>query len=158
MPRYQATVIWKNKGPDFLDNKYSRVHQWRFEGGAVVEATAAPDIVPEPWSNSANLDPEATFVASLSSCHMLFFLYFAAKQGYQVDSYQDQAEGFLEQNDEGRMSMTRVILRPKVVYMGDQIPDQDALDELHHAAHEHCFIANSVNTCITIEAGDVDTA
>jgi len=156
MSRYQATVIWKNSGPDFLGNKYSREHQWQFEGGKTVEATAAPDIVPQPWSNPANVDPEAAFVASLSSCHMLFFLYFAAKQGYELESYQDQAEGFLEKNHEGRMSMTRVILRPKVSYAGAKVPDQDALDRLHHAAHEHCFIANSVSTKITIEAGDTD--
>ena len=151
MSRYQATVTWKNSGPDFLDNKYSREHEWHFEGGTVVKATAAPDIVPQPWSNPANIDPEAAFVASLSSCHMLFFIHFAARQGYKLESYEDQAEGYLEKNDQGKMSMTRVILRPRLVFAGNEIPDPEALDKLHHAAHEHCYIANSVTTSITIE-------
>lgn len=155
MSRYQATVSWKNTGPDFLGNKYSREHQWLFEGEKVIEATAAPDIVPQPWSNPANVDPEAAFVASLSSCHMLFFLHLASRQGLVIASYQDQAEGYLEKNDEGKMAMTRVILRPSVVYGGDRIPDRDTVDKLHHAAHEHCFIANSVTTQISIES---DTA
>ena len=151
MSCYKATVSWTNSGPDFIGNKYSREHQWQFVGGAVVEATAAPDIVPQPWSNPANVDPEAACVASLSSCHMLFFLYLAGKQGFEVTSYQDQAEGYLEKNDDGNMSMTRVVLRPRIEYSGDKIPDQETLDQLHHAAHEHCFIANSVTTRIIIE-------
>ena len=155
MSRYQATVSWKNDGPDFTGNKYSREHQWQFEGGATVDATAAPDIVPKPWSNPDNVDPEAAFVASLSSCHMLFFLNFAAEQGYELESYQDQAVGYLEKNDSGALSMTRVILRPRVVCSGDRIPTQDALDRLHHAAHERCFIANSVTTNISIESTDI---
>ena len=151
MSRYQATVSWKNSGPDFIANKYSREHEWEFAGGLTVKATAAPDIVPQPWSNPANVDPEAAFVASLSSCHMLFFLHFAARQGYLVEAYEDHAEGFLEKDARGRQSMTRVILRPQVSYSGDKIPDQETVDELHHAAHEHCFIANSVHTEITVE-------
>ena len=151
MSCYKATVSWKNSGSDFLGNKYSREHQWQFEGGAIVAATAAPDIVPQPWSNPANVDPETAFVASLSSCHMLFFLYFAGKRGFEVASYHDQAEGYLEKNEDGNLAMTRVILRPRIEYSGDKIPDQDALDQLHHAAHEHCFIANSVTTRIIIE-------
>jgi len=154
MSRYQATVSWKNNGPDFLGNKYSREHQWQFEGGKVVQATAAPDIVPAPWSNPANVDPEAAFVASLSSCHMLFFLYFAARQGFELESYEDQAEGVLEKNEQGKMSMTRVVLRPRIAYSGAKTPNKETLDKLHQAAHEHCFIANSVNTIITIETDD----
>jgi organic hydroperoxide reductase OsmC/OhrA len=158
MSRYQATVSWQNGGPDFVSNKYSREHEWLFEGGAAVKATAAPDIVPEPWSNPANVDPETAFVASLSSCHMLFFLHFAARQGFNVTSYQDQAEGYLEKNEQDKMSMTRVILRPRVICSGDRIPDQADLDALHRAAHEHCFIANSVTTSITIEPAGAQVA
>jgi organic hydroperoxide reductase OsmC/OhrA len=151
MSRYQATVSWQNSGPDFINNKYSREHEWLFGGGAAVKASAASDIVPAPWSNPANVNPETAFVASLSSCHMLFFLYFAARQGIVVTSYQDQAEGYLEKNDQAKMSITRVVLRPKVACSGDRIPDQAALDALHKTAHEHCFIANSVTASITIE-------
>ena len=156
MSHYQASVNWVNSGPNFLNGQYSREHKWIFEGGSVIKATAAPDIVPEPWSNPANVDPEAAFVASLSSCHMLFFLSFAARQGILVESYEDHAIGFLETNEQGKKSMTRVILRPSVACSNHSTPSQESLRNLHRAAHEHCFIANSVTTDVTIEPADTD--
>ena len=151
MSQYRARVSWVNGGPDFLNGQYSRVHQWHFEGGPTIDATAAPAIVPAPWSEAANVDPEQAFVASLSSCHMLFFLSLAARQGIVVDEYIDAASGVMEQRDDGKTAMTRVTLRPDATYSGDQVPDQKALHELHHRAHELCFIANSVLTEIIVE-------
>lgn len=150
MSRYTATVSWINEGPDFLQNKYSRAHQWRFDGGCLIKASAAPDIVPPPWSVPENVDPEEAFVASLASCHMLFFLSFAAKRGYLLESYRDNAEGVMEKADSGKMAITRVTLHPETVFSGEKIPDHESLSKLHHLAHEHCFIANSVTTKIDI--------
>jgi organic hydroperoxide reductase OsmC/OhrA len=158
MSLYRARVSWVNAGPDFLANQYSRVHQWQFEGGQTIDATAAPAIVPAPWSEAANVDPEQAFVASLSSCHMLFFLHFAARQGYRIESYEDEAEGLMEKNAGGRMAITRVVLRPRVTFTGHKKLDTGAAEALHEAAHKHCFIANSVTTVISIESrGYIET-
>jgi organic hydroperoxide reductase OsmC/OhrA len=118
----------------------------------VVEATAAPDIVPPPWSEPVNVDPEQAFVASLASCHMLFFLSLAARNGHPVESYQDQAEGIMEKNAAGRGAITRVTLRPRINFGSDSIPDTQQVEDLHEAAHQRGFIANSVTTRITIES------
>lgn len=153
MSTYHATVSWSDSGPDFKANKYSRRHEWRFDGGVTVPASASPHIVPAPWSAPEAVDPEEAFVASLSSCHMLFFLSLAGRQGFHVTSYQDDASGVLEKNDQGKTVMTTVTLNPRCSFGGDKIPDQAAIEKLHHHAHELCFIANSVTTRIIINPG-----
>ena len=151
MSTYTATIRWHRTGDgDFTKGQYSRAHEWAFDGGAVVPASASPHIVPAPWSDAAGVDPEEAFVASLSSCHMLFFLDFARRGGFVVDSYVDDAEGVLEKRADGKVAMTRVTLRPRVNWAGDA-PDEAALADLHHRAHEACFIANSVTTEVTVE-------
>ena len=151
MSTYTATIRWKRE-PDeaFAKGQYSRAHQWAFDGGAVVPASASPHVVPAPWSSEAGVDPEEAFVASLSSCHMLFFLDFARRAGFVIDSYADEAEGELAKGADGKMAMTRVTLRPRIAWV-DEGPDPAALADLHHKAHEACFIANSVKTEVTIQ-------
>lgn len=151
MSHYTATVAWTRQ-PDeaFTDNQYSRGHQWQFDGGVTVPASASPHIVPLPWSVEANVDPEEAFVASISSCHMLFFLSLAAKKRWCVDSYTDAAIGTMAEDAEGKMAMTQVTLRPAVTFAGDT-PSREAQEKLHHKAHALCFIANSVKTRITTE-------
>ena len=145
MSTYTATVAWQRNGRDFTANDYSRAHEWRFDGGLTVPASASPDIVPLPHSVAENVDPEEAFVASLSSCHMLFFLSLAAKRGIVVDRYEDDAYGHLDKDAEGRHAMTKVVLRPKASYAGEP-PARETLERLHHRAHDLCFIANSVRT------------
>ena len=149
MSRYTATVVWERGEAPFTDNRYSRAHRWRFDGGAEVPASASPHIVPLPKSDAAGVDPEEAFVAALSSCHMLFFLSFAAKRGLVVDRYEDEAEGVLGKDESGRLAMTRVTLRPSVRYAGG-IPEESVEETLHHQAHEACFIANSVRTEVVV--------
>ncbi|MDY6944952.1 MAG: OsmC family protein [Pseudomonadota bacterium] len=150
MSEYTATVHWERGGAAFIDNKYSRAHEWRFDGGVVVPASSSPQVVRVPMSDPSAVDPEEAFIASLSSCHMLFFLSFAAQQGFVIDSYQDQAVGLLARNEAGRMAMTVVTLRPKVVFSG-RAPDAEQLAGLHHRAHAECFIASSVKTDVRCE-------
>jgi organic hydroperoxide reductase OsmC/OhrA len=152
MSIYTATIRWTRTGDgDFAKGQYSRAHEWAFDGGAVVPASPSPHIVPAPWSDTAGVDPEEAFVASLSSCHMLFFVDFARRDGLVIDSYVDEAEGVLEKGADGRMAMTRVTLRPRVDWDGEA-PDAAKLADLHHRAHEACFIANSVKTEVTVES------
>jgi organic hydroperoxide reductase OsmC/OhrA len=151
MGSYTATIRWKRGSDgDFAKGQYSRAHEWAFDGGTVVPASASPHIVPAPWSDAAGVDPEEAFVASLSSCHMLFFVSMAQRAGYVIDSYVDEAEGVLEKREDGKMAMTRVTLRPRVTW-ADQQPDEAAIADLHHRAHEACFIANSVTTEVTVK-------
>ena len=152
MSTYTATIRWSAQ-PDetFAKGQYSRAHEWAFDGGAVVPASASPHIVPAPWSDLAGVDPEEAFVASLSSCHMLFFLDFARRGGWAVETYVDEAEGELGKLPDGRMAMTRVTLRPRITW-GGEAPDAAALADLHHKAHEACFIANSVTSEVVVEA------
>ena len=152
MSSYSATVRWKRGADDaFAQGRYTRVHEWAFDGGLVVPASASPHVVPKPYSDEAGVDPEEAFIASLASCHMLFFLDFARRAGFVIDSYEDRGEGVLEKGEDGRIAMTRVTLRPHVEWGGDKRPDDPALAELHHKAHEACFIANSVTTKVTVE-------
>ena len=152
MSSYEATVLWQ-RGEDetFTDNRYSRAHRWRFDGGLEVPASSSPQVVPLPLSNAANVDPEEAFVAALSSCHMLFFLSFAARERCVVDRYHDEAVGIMAPNDEGRTAMTEVTLRPAVTFSGEHQPGPAQVDAWHHEAHEACFIANSVRTRIRVE-------
>jgi organic hydroperoxide reductase OsmC/OhrA len=150
MTHYLAQLKWQRAPSEkFTDGKYSRVHSWRFDGGAEIEASSSPDIVPIPFSAAELVDPEEAFVAALASCHMLFFLSRAARRGFVVESYEDRAEGVMEHNAEGRTAMTRVTLSPNVVYAGTP-PDSAAEAQLHEEAHARCFIANSVRTRVEI--------
>jgi len=153
MSTYTATIRW-NRDPstDFAKGQYSRAHQWVFDGGLTVPASPSPHIVPAPWNDPAGVDPEEAFVASLSSCHMLFFVDFARRAGFVVDSYIDEAEGVLDKRADGKMAMTRVTLRPRVEFSGANPPSAEELADLHHRAHDACFIANSVTTEVGVES------
>jgi organic hydroperoxide reductase OsmC/OhrA len=151
MSEYSATIRWQRGDQPFTDDRYSRGHEWSFDGGLSVPASASPAIVPLPMSVAENVDPEEAFVASLSSCHMLFFLSIAAKSGFVVDEYTDAASGKLEKNAEGKTAMTKVVLRPHAIFSGMKIPDEEKIEKMHHRAHELCFIANSVTTEVVIE-------
>jgi organic hydroperoxide reductase OsmC/OhrA len=151
MAEIQAAIHWQRGAAAFTDNRYSRAHVWRFDGGVEVPASSSPQIVPLPMSSAAAVDPEEAFVASLASCHCLWFLSLAAARGLCVDSYDDAAIGVLAKNAAGRMAMTEVTLRPRVVFGAGQGPTPQALDELHHRAHEACFIAASVLTRVRCE-------
>jgi organic hydroperoxide reductase OsmC/OhrA len=150
---YLATVSWK-RGADepFSDNKYSRGHTWAFDGGVTVPASSSPLSVRLPFSKADAVDPEEALVASLSSCHMLTFLYLAAKGGYVIDSYEDKAVGVMTKNERGKLFVSRVALRPRIVFSGAKQPTAGELDELHHHAHEECYIANSVLAEVVVEA------
>ena len=151
MASYSAEILWQRGDQDFASGRYSRRHLLRFDGGAEVPGSSSPHVVPLPWSDAAGVDPEEAFVASLSSCHMLWFLSIAAKHGYCVDNYHDQASGEMRRNALGKLAMTRVTLRPAVVFSGLRQPDRPTLDALHHEAHAECFIANSVLTEVSCE-------
>lgn len=147
MSEHRAKIHWNRRDKSFTPKEYSREHLWRFEGGSEVLASAAPKYLGDP----ALVDPEEAFVAALCSCHMLTFLALAARDGFVVDEYQDNAVGFMERNAEKRIAITRVVLTPEITW-GGEAPSPQKLDELHENAHKHCFIANSVTTKITVEA------
>ena len=151
MSTYRATVDWTLDG-DFAAGRYSRVHTISFDGGITVAGSASPSVVPLPWSAEAAVDPEELFVASLSACHMLWFLDLARRGGLSVIHYSDAAEGVMARNAKGQLAMTRVVLRP-VVKLANEA-DRQMLAGVHHAAHEACFIANSVTTEVVVEPGD----
>ncbi|MBQ4811616.1 OsmC family protein [Pseudoalteromonas luteoviolacea] len=152
MAKYIAQISWQRPQNDiFIDQKYSRVHTWAFDGGIQVMASASPTIVPLPYSNAEHIDPEEAFVASLSSCHMLFFLHFAAKAGLVVNRYVDSAEGLMKHNAQGKLAITDVILKPKVEWQDGATVVATTLRALHHQAHEACFLANSVLTEIEVQ-------
>ena len=151
MAKYTSVVEWSRDGAAFTDNRYSRGHRWLFDGGIEVPASSSPHSVPLPLSVAAAVDPEEAFVASLSSCHMLWFLSIAAKRGLVVDSYRDEAVGVLGKDASGKLAMTRVTLRPDVRFSGDPRPTADEVAALHHEAHEVCFIASSVKTDVRCE-------
>lgn len=152
MSEHKATISWKRTSDEFLKGKYSREHRWTFDGGLSVPASPSPSVVPPPYSNPANIDPEEAYVASISSCHMLTFLFLAAKQGFQVDSYEDEAVGVMAKNEKGAAWVSKVTLEPKIVYSGAKLPVPGEETHLHHLAHEQCFIANSVKTEIIVKA------
>jgi len=150
-----ATVAWaKLASEPFTDGKYNRVHRWKFDGGMEFNASSSPHIVPVPMSDPSFVDPEEAFIASIASCHMLFFLSFCAKQKYVVTHYEDNAEGLLDKGDDGRMQMISVTLHPVIKFEGDNCPSEDAITLLHELAHNNCFIANSVKTEIKISRKD----
>lgn len=151
MSEHKAIISWKRNGPDFLKGKYSREHVWKFDGGAVVNASPSPSVVPAPWSNPSLVDPEEAFVASIASCHMLTFVHLASRQGFVVESYDDEAVGVMTKNERNIPWVSSVTLRPKIIFGGEKLPAPADEEKLHHLAHEHCFIANSVKTTITVQ-------
>jgi organic hydroperoxide reductase OsmC/OhrA len=151
MGEYKSVVVWSRDGAAFTDNRYSRGHRWLFDGGVEVPASSSPQVVPVPLSVAAAVDPEEAFVVSLSSCHMLWFLSIAAKRGFVVDKYRDEAVGVMAKDPSGKLAMTRVTLRPDVHFGGDRRPSADDVAAMHHEAHEQCFIARSVKTDVRCE-------
>ncbi|MEM9496042.1 MAG: OsmC family protein [Pseudomonadota bacterium] len=148
--QFTARVQWRRGTDDFAAGRYSRAHEWRFDGGLTVPASASPHIVPAPWSAPEHVDPEEAFVAAISSCHMLFFLHFARDAGFVLDSYCDGAVGEMATNENGQQFVSRVALRPVISCEG-AAPDAGEAAKLHDRAHHACFIANSVKTVITVE-------
>lgn len=142
---YRATVLWQRGDQPFLDNKYTRGHVWRFDEGVEVPASSSPLVVPN-FSVAAAVDPEEAFIASLSSCHMLFFLAFAVRAGFRIDLYEDAAVGEMAKNAAGKLCVAKITLNPRIVFSGDKRPGEADIAALHHKAHEECFIANSVKT------------
>jgi organic hydroperoxide reductase OsmC/OhrA len=151
MSEHRAIVRWKRTGGNFLKGQYSREHTWSFDGGVTVAASAAPSSVPAPYANPACVDPEEAFVAALSSCHMLTYVFLAGRQGFQVESYEDEAVGVMTKNERGVLWISAVTLTPKIAYGGDKTPSPEDEARLHHGAHEQCFIANSVKTEVTVQ-------
>ncbi|MBB3222975.1 OsmC family protein [Pseudoduganella umbonata] len=149
--QFEARLEWQRNGQPFLDQKYSRGHEWSFDGGLRVPASSSPLSVPLPMSVADNVDPEEALVAAAASCHMLFFLSIAARRGHVVESYVDNAVGLLEKDAAGRMAMTNITLRPEIVFAGGEWPDEEEIAAIHHEAHDKCYIANSLKTEITIE-------
>lgn len=149
---YNVTISWqKDTDEPFVDNKYSRGHLWKFDGGIEIAGSASPHVVPLPMSVEAAVDPEEAFVASLSSCHMLWFLSLAAEKNFVVESYVDNAEGILGKDSEGKLAITNVTLRPTIVFGENNAVTAEQLNALHREAHEKCFIANSVKTNVVTE-------
>lgn len=151
MSTYTAHVTWERGAQEFTGLKYSRRHLWRFDGGVEVPASSSPAIVPPPASDPTAVDPEEALMASLASCHMLWFLAIAAKRGFVIDRYEDSPVGVMERDAAGRNSITRVTLKPKITFSGAKQPTADELDAMHHKAHEECNIANSVKSEVTVE-------
>ena len=151
MAKCEAKVTWERQGAAFTDRQYSRAHLWSFDGGTVVPASSSPGVVREPLSDASAVDPEEAFVAAISSCHMLSFLDLAARQGFTVERYTDEAVGRMAKNSAGKIAVTLVTLHPDIEFTGDKRPTREEIEHLHHQAHEVCFIASSVKTDINIE-------
>ncbi len=151
MSRYTANIRWTRGDAKFTDNRYSRRHLWRFDGGIEVPASSSPHSVPLPYSSADAVDPEEAFVASIASCHMLWFLSIAAKRGHRVDNYADEADGVMEKNADGHLAITQIVLRPRVGFSGDRVPSPAEVAAMHNDAHHACYIANSVKTEIRVQ-------
>jgi len=151
MSEHQATIRWILSEGDFLKGTYSREHTWTFDGGMTVAASSSPSAVRIPYSNPAHVDPEEAFVAALSSCHMLTYLHLASRKGFVISHYEDHAAGAMTKNEKGIPWVSVVTLRPRIAYSGPKTPTSEEVEALHHAAHEQCFIANSVKTEIKVE-------
>ena len=149
--QYTADILWERGDQTFTDNRYSRRHTIRLDGGLEVAGSSSPLVVPLPYSDPAAMDPEVAFVASLSSCHMLWFLSIAVRSGFTVDSYDDEAVGVMGPNERRKFFVSRVTLRPAVTFGGDRQPTPAEVAHMHHEAHDECFIANSVKTKVVVE-------
>ena len=155
MSSHTATIRWSQDEDDhFTLGRYTRVHEIAFDGGTTIEASGAPGNVPAQFSSETSVDPEEMFVASLASCHMLWFLDLSRRAGVEILSYEDKAEGLMGKTAAGRTAIVTVTLRPKVECKGDA----GLLAELHHKAHEACFIANSVTTEVVVEPRGQDAS
>lgn len=147
-----AKIIWRRMPEEnFTDNNYKRIHKWFFDGGSAVEASSSPQIVPVPKSDPALIDPEEAFIAGISSCHMLFFLSLAAKKNFVIDEYEDNPEALMGRNENGKIAVLTLTLRPKIKFVGNIRPDEKTIHSLHELAHSECFLANSVKTGIIIK-------
>lgn len=151
MVQHTAEVLWLRGEQPFLDQRYGRRHLLRFDGGLEVPGSSSPHVVPVPLSDAAALDPEEAFVASLASCHMLWFLSIAARDGFRVDRYRDAASGVMGEDARGKTAMLVVTLRPEVRFSGAPVPTPEQVERMHHQAHERCFIASSVRTTVRCE-------
>jgi len=149
MSRYLAVIDWQRSGPDFRKGQYSREHTWSFDGGLRVPASSSPSVVPLPWSAAGNVDPEEAFVAAIASCHMLWWLSIAAKEGFEIESYRDEAVGEMTRNRDGALWISSVTLHPTIRY-GARAPTLAEASRLHEQAHAQCFIANSVKTRVVV--------
>ncbi len=147
MSEHKATVDWKRETPGFAYETYNRDHDWSFDAGVTVRASANPAYL----GGESCVDPEEAFVASLASCHMLTLLALSARKRYVVDAYHDEAVGVLGKDAAGRLAMTRVTLRPQVRFGGEKLPGPEELRRLHDQAHHACFIATSVKTEVVVE-------
>ena len=153
MSNHCATIHWKRTSADFVKGSYSREHTWTFDGGLTIPASPSPSVVPAPFSNPANIDPEEAFVASVSSCHMLTFLYLASRAGFIIDDYEDDAVGVMTKNEKGVPWVSKITLRPRIAWSGEKLPTPAECQSLHHAAHEQCLIANSIKTEVVVDDG-----
>jgi len=151
MINVSASIEWNRQDATFTDNRYSRAHKWRFDGGAEVPASSSPHVVPLPMSDATAVDPEEAFVAALSSCHMLWFLSIAAKDGFVVDHDVDHAEGQMQRNGQGQLVISVVTLRPNITWAGACRPSDDQVAAMHEQAHKQCFLANSVKSTVRIQ-------
>jgi len=150
MHTHRASLHWTLTGPDFAKGQYSREHTWTFDGGVTVAASPSPSVVPAPWSNPAHVDPEEAFVAAVASCHFLTFVWLVSRAGFVCESYADEAEGVMAKNERGIPWVSRITLRPQITWRG-VAPDAAKLAQLHHQAHEQCFIAQSIKTDVVVE-------
>jgi organic hydroperoxide reductase OsmC/OhrA len=150
MSEHKATIRWTRTGDEFLKGRFPRAHTWSFDGGLTVPASSSPAAVPAPYSNPANIDPEEAYVASISSCHMMTYLWVAYRNGFIVDSYEDEAVGVLTKNEKGIPWVSVITLHPKISYSGDKIPTAEDIEKFHHQAHDNCFISNSVKTEVKV--------
>ena len=149
---YTAEVIWTRDGAVFTDNRYSRGHVWRFDGGVEVPASSSPLSVKLPLSRADAIDPEEALVAAVASCHMLFFLGFAAKAGFVVDKYEDAPVGVMTKNEQGKLFVSKITLSPAIAFSGSKRPSAEELEALHHHSHEECYVANSVRAEVVVVA------
>ena len=149
---YTAKITWKSDSPEtFTKNRYSRGHSWEFDGGVTVPASSSPHAVRLPFSVEAAVDPEEALVASASSCHMLTFLWLAANAGFNIESYEDNAEGLMATTDAGKQWISTITLDPNIVWVGEKVPTDEEITYLHHEAHEVCFIANSIRSEVVVK-------
>jgi organic hydroperoxide reductase OsmC/OhrA len=152
---YAAIVRWQRNGAKFTDNKYSRGHEWVFDEGVVIPASSAPSSVPLPMSRADAVDPEEALVAATSSCHMLFFLAFATKGGFIIDSYTDNAVGVMTRNEAGKLYISAITLNPAITWSGEKLPTEADIAHMHKRSHDECYIAHSIKATVTI-AGQPD--
>lgn len=146
MSTHTATITWTRRGTGFDYETYNREHEWSFDSGQRLNASAAP-----AYKGSEDcVDPEEAFAASVASCHMLTFLAIASKKRFVVESYADSAVAHLEKNAEGALAVTRVELHPKINFGGDKVPTAEEIERMHESAHRNCFIANSVKSEVVV--------